>query len=446
MSRSRKIAIVSLSIFALIIILPPIINGYIYPTAGDDSALHMSIIKDGDYWNQLYYGYVFIGYPLNWICNLIHADFNEVFLWLNYLCYIGVGFSFYFVLSRLINYKAGLFALVLPFFASLGLWWQFDDGMIFNIINMGIVLPFLIYFGVRWYRERRLYQLTMSLILMVVASVFHSSSIYFAPSLLLIIVVYSFFNRHRIDWKVLSFLATLLVINLVGVYILYQHTQELLPAVQDRSFAGKLFPIGYYFMGISIFNILILVYSAFTLWNKILNLNAKILLVILGCIAVSLLVASLGISAVPDRQIFDLSTIVALIVCVCIGLLTKKELIVMTLVALIAFFYNFSGWFSYRNAVQPADNEAIQYLQGLDAKTFTTSSNVANKIYQEYLHEQYIEGESDILVLRNKPMTPCSDHESIAYVPHGIDSTEGYVLDKTFDDGQIQVEIWGKIK
>ncbi len=52
MNRGRIITIFGLLLFCVIVILPPLIHGYIYPTVGDDTAAHLAIfdrIKAGTY-------------------------------------------------------------------------------------------------------------------------------------------------------------------------------------------------------------------------------------------------------------------------------------------------------------------------------------------------------------------------------------------------------------
>ncbi len=97
---------ICLIIYSLIILLPPIIHGYIYPNLGDDASYHLKIIKSADLWWVGYYAYVYVGYPIRWLSSITGLSINVLFLWFNYLVFVAVGFCFYFVLSRLVNRKA----------------------------------------------------------------------------------------------------------------------------------------------------------------------------------------------------------------------------------------------------------------------------------------------------------------------------------------------------
>jgi len=317
---TKTIGILALVAYAVIILLPPIVHGYIYPCMGDDSALHLNIIKNGDLWNQLYYAYAVVGYPIRWLSGITGISINELFLGFSYISLVGVGWSFYFVLSRLVNREAGYLSLVLPSFVSLGLWWQLDDGMTFNIISIGVILPWLTYFMVRWLTQRKFYQLIVLFVLGMLYSFFHSTGIYLAPTLGVLLLGYLIHKRTLVDKKVVMVLVGLIGLNLLGTYSLYAHTQDILPQAISKSFGGKLFPLFYYIQGISVAVLVVGGYSLFILRKvKSVSVEIRLLLWGLGVLISLLLIASLGVSCSPDRQIFDMVTLVSLSACICVG-------------------------------------------------------------------------------------------------------------------------------
>ena len=157
--RKNILVSVCILVYSLIILLPPIVHGYIYPNMGDDFATHTGYLKYDNLFNLNYLGYAYVGYPLKLIESISGIEMVVLFFWFNYAVLILVGLVSYFVLTSLIDYKAGLLSLAIPFMCSMGLISQFDFGMIFDMINVGIILPLTIYFGIRWFQYRKIYQL-----------------------------------------------------------------------------------------------------------------------------------------------------------------------------------------------------------------------------------------------------------------------------------------------
>ena len=215
----------SLVVYSLIMLVPPLIHGYIYPTMGDDSGVHLEVMKYGYLWTFNYYAYVVLGYPLRGIESLIGLSINSMFMWFNFLVLVGVGLTFYFVLSRLVNRKAGLFALIIPIFLSRGVLIQYDFGMVFNIINFSIILPWLIYFAIKWAKERRLHQLLLSLFFACGFGLFHNTGIYMVP---LAIGILGILYGHRIFIKKQKYTDYALTLFLSGIAIIGVVTQYLL--------------------------------------------------------------------------------------------------------------------------------------------------------------------------------------------------------------------------
>jgi len=447
----KVITLVCFAIFALIVFLPPIIHGYVYPTTGDDSGMHLEIIKNQNLFDQLYYGYVLIGYPLNWLSSVGGVSVNLLFMWFNYLVLFLIGVSFYFVISRLVNFQAGLFSLAIPFFVSLGIWWEFDYGMVFNLINMGIVLPFLLYFSVKLFYDFKFRYLVGVFSCGVLFSLLHSTGIYLAPlliSLLLIYTVTKKIRNQKSDKKIFSAFGVLALVSISCVFWLFLKTNDILPQAVGQSFQGELFPIQFYIQGLSTISSVMLGYSLYLMIDyKNVKREVILVLVILVVLMVILLISTIGISPSPDRQIFDMAIIFGVATSICVGVVVSYKrsiLFVMSCLVIFGVLLNLSNWFDYHSAVKPIDVKAINYVNTLDADTFTVSPTVAVLIYKQFVNGKYIEGYADIFITRSKPMTPISDKTSVAYVPHGRESTEGYTLDRVFEDGDIKIEVFRK--
>lgn len=84
----RKILIIVVLVcFGVMIVLPPLLHGYVYPNSGDDTAFHLvyiDAIKNGEEATPLYYGQVLVGYPVAWLSNVTNWSVDQIFLWFNY--------------------------------------------------------------------------------------------------------------------------------------------------------------------------------------------------------------------------------------------------------------------------------------------------------------------------------------------------------------------------
>jgi hypothetical protein len=205
-------------VYIAIIILPPIIHHYIYPNMGVDFPSNIGYFANANLWAITYYAYVYIGYPLRWVHYLTGFQYYQIYLWFSYAILVLVGYCWYFVLSKLVNYIAGLAALGLIFVCAMGLAWQFSFGGIFDMMNIGIILPFLLYFFIKWYQQRKKYQLVVSLILVFVFGNFHYNGIYLAPVVtgcLVLYYGYSLYKKYRIDQKLVYVLLSFITIGIV---------------------------------------------------------------------------------------------------------------------------------------------------------------------------------------------------------------------------------------
>jgi hypothetical protein len=216
--KRRLIIIASFILYVAIIIFPPIFHHYIYPNMGVDFPSNIGYLTNSNLWGITYYAYVYIGYPLRWIHYLTGFQYYQIYLWFSYAILVLVGYCWYFVLSKLVNYIAGLAALGLIFVCAMGLSWQFSFGGTFDMMNIGIILPFLLYFFIRWYQQRKKYQLVLSLILVFIFGNFHYNGLYFAPIAVTCLVLYygySLYKKSHIDQKLIYVLLSFITINIV---------------------------------------------------------------------------------------------------------------------------------------------------------------------------------------------------------------------------------------
>ena len=182
MTRNKLLTIIGLSLFCAVVFLPPLIHGYVYPNIGDDTAGHLAIfdkMQGGTIRPQmLYLGYVIVGYPLVFVSSLVGADINILFLWFNFVALAGVGLTVYFVISGLVDRLTGWLALLIVLFSAQGILFQFYFGQLFNLINVGIILPLLLLLVVKYLEQGKWYQLILLSLFSGLFGSFHTSGVY----------------------------------------------------------------------------------------------------------------------------------------------------------------------------------------------------------------------------------------------------------------------------
>lgn len=427
---------VCLLTYSLIIILPALVHGYIYPTNGTDTAMHLSILKSGNYWNQLYYAYVIVGYPLK-----IFGNWNVSFFWFNIVALVLVGYSFYFVLSRLVNWKAGLLGLGMLLLIG-GIWSEYQFGEIFNVINIGIIFMWLLYFSVQWYRQRKSYQIVIIALLAILFGIFHSSGVYLLPLSIALSLLYlgrNLYKKYKVERSVLGLLSIVVVISTLTTCLIAFRTLHISSA---EGWMQRI-PILHWTIMLTVISPITLVVLGVLLVSRFrINLS----LVILYVFAAILLVLSFGASPYPDRNYYDLVTVVGLIVACLLGMALerKKDTLSYMMVALIVFGIIIglpTNWFTYHSSIELPDKQAIEYLNTLDARTFSCNLDVNLDIYGNYIKEGYVENGGDIIIERNREMGGQLIYHDLSL----SDYIDGYQLTHVFQEGKVNVEIFRRI-
>ena len=134
-SSNSRYRYIGLIIYTLIIILPPIIHGYVYPNQGDDSAYHLAYfekLQNGEEATMVYPARLITGYAIVGISNFTGLSIDTVFLWFNYLTLVAIGFSVFIFISYLSDWRGGLLAIPLVIFTGMAVLFQFNAGAIFG--------------------------------------------------------------------------------------------------------------------------------------------------------------------------------------------------------------------------------------------------------------------------------------------------------------------------
>lgn len=466
MSRNRILSIVCLLAFCAIVISPPIIRGYLYPNIGDDTAMHMrqfdaiGLHPDSrrplydDYrlvgypLDVLYGAYYIIGYPLDIASHVLHVDNDTLFFWFNYLALWGVGISMFFVFRHLLGTVAGLLALVVPVFTSFAVLLLFYSGVIFNIINMGIVLPWICYFAIRLVMTGRKCYAVGVVCLSSLFAVFHSTGVYLPFICLAGLIVYILYKRwsgeHIPKW--LWACAGALGGLGLGVYFMVAPVFERLLAhdTTPKLWGGTLlWESLLHYMSPLLLVVMLVSLGIVVSKYRHLEVREKVVLALFGILPVVMLPAIVfGWSPQPMRQGYDFAILLSVFAVVLLGVVFRVEKQMAVRVLLVAVciggaFVHIGGWAGgYNSALERVDIEAIEYVNTLDGDSYSCSDTVDHWIYDRYLNKGYLPKGGNILIVRSEPM------KSKVVLKEDGDLTSDRMVLNMFSDGAVEIVVY----
>ena len=475
--KKRLLIIGCFVLYAAIIILPALIYHYVYPNNNDDTMGHFSIIvanglanpfKD----NFIYAGYIYLEYPMLAISKFLHVNFYTVWVWFNIIIMIPLGYILYYIGTKLINWQTGLLMLFLPTIVSNGLMTYQDSGVIYSMLLVGLLMPLLILIFVKYWEQKKVWQLVFLFILIIITSTFHTSGVYIpiaAGGSLCGFLIYKLIKRQK-DFK----RATVLGISIIGVSLIsiavltpqtFQFVHHLVGVVspnvitviptqqttQINSSRVYSMPVWYWavsFVSLGIIaSIIISIYAIIK--DKIkLSSQVKMYLYILFCWICAMLVLGFGkVSVDPIRAEMDTSIIVAIFAAillgsVIIGMKDKTILIMLAIIVVACSAETLHLHFQNNSAVKTADKEAIAYLNTLDYTNYNCSSTLSYWIYDQLINEKYSADATDLIITRNISMTPRSNATDPTYISHGYTLNSQDVLIKSFSSGGVTVDIY----
>jgi hypothetical protein len=356
-----KIVFVVLLILTVLLILPPIIHGYIYPDSGDDSGVHLNYFRNMDLHPPLTLSYLIKmqgNSPLYWgewivgkLINLLPFNKPITYVYFEYFCIILATWVIGITVTKTVNQFAGIVASILGSFGSIALIDMLWCGIIFDLIGIAIILPLLVFY---WYKTKKNpYWLFVLIPLSCLFIVFHKNGLAFIP-LMLIIVAHELVVR-KYKSKLPDILKNSYIVPIAGLIIAYF--------------------IGY-------------------------KLNI--------------------ISHNSERLLGDALVLLPIVVAGLVGsirFLNKKTLRYgVALIVIVFALPNLISWMQYNSAVKQVDKLAIQYLNGLGDKTYALSPESSNDIFSLYTGKEYVnEGRADYYIYRSVPMTNHCDPTFFEY-------------------------------
>lgn len=286
-----------------------------------------------------------VGYPLGLIQRLTGIDATTLFLTFSFLSLIAVGITLYFVFSRLAGKLTGYLTVLVAMLCTQCILAFFSYGTVFNMINIYIILPWIMFFAIRWLTGNKAKYLIATVLLCVFHSIFHPTAFYLALAVGLLAVVLlvaqtaRWIRRRRFgDPRPLLLCTGLLGTGVLSLWLFFHGFWKLIGDVFRSVAVGGggysiYTPLSF---GNFVENFLepitavlaVIAVAGLILYRKTLSFKpeVKMMLVILGSLAVVLCVGTFtSLTADPVRMALDFGSILAIMVAVVIGILLEKK-------------------------------------------------------------------------------------------------------------------------
>lgn len=392
----------TLVVLSVLVIMPPLVHHYIYPSWGGDSAEHLMYFHNMDsgfplinYFGELiepplYYGEYFTGSFLN----ALPMDINVSFLWFNYIAFILVIWAIGLCTAFAVNPLAGILASILASFGCLQTVGLFVGGTIFDLIGIGLLLPIVLLCLHNW--------------------------------------------GEGIGWKVFAIMSL--------VTFMFCHA--------NGKYVFALMPIA------TIYEIVrervsrILTGVVRDIWsNRYLMFMIGLIMALIAGFAVGI-VQSLSVRLITDAMILLMIVIASILTLIPFPkkVITQYALIILVIGTSIP---NVCLWFQDNNVIKEADKQAFTYLNSVQDSTVLAF--VSQDIYQLFVKQRFAESttdmDSDYIVARSIPMAFREGYSPMDLILlKQLEDVYGYKLVKKFDYDEkeyltgedIVVDIYGR--
>lgn len=346
---------------AILLVMPMLLQNHIVNTirVSSDMEAHLGVISGSNGYS--YYGQVILAWLLKPFVDNPHLP--SIYLWLNFVAILGVAATLYYVTKELVNENSAMLVVLVTLFCATGIFALFQYGVIFNIVNMYIILPFAVLFAVWWLTKGK-WWIYPSVALFALFSVFHYSALYLPYIVgvsLAVFLVYSLVKkRHQPLKKAIPFGVGLIMMNiyLSGLAInsagsMQQQTTSSVVEKISPAAASSVAPqppvvsvssleLVYNHLTIMTVSLAILAILGVIIWHKKFNVNngGKVTAALIVCAIISLF-GGLLLLAISDfnRIALDLSSLIAIATAVFLGIVwrTSQNAVYKGLVCLFVF-------------------------------------------------------------------------------------------------------------
>jgi len=450
----NKGALLFLAVVSLILILPAIIYQYPYPSISDDVPAYLQVVEkvahgelsDADSYRFCYPTNIFGGESCNYrnaapafiglICRVLHSDPYWTYYVFHYLALIGIALCVWLFCRKVFNKLTGYLGVLFVMFGATPLLrYSFYD-QIFNITN-------LLVFGlmgclalIYWLKTKRFYYALISMMLFMIAVLFHSSTgleIYICVGFFLVsTVIYKAFRRAEV-LSVGIYLSVFTLICGALIFTLNLEARGLFGAVVSGASVSvggihSVVPVYYFFTQDT--SLLLLIFGAFGFWyvlrKKIAPVGLWMLLSFIFVFVVSILINRFE----PARSAQDLGIILLLFYAGAMGtalyhtrtlpkiINASKTIIFIVLVACVPTLY---GWFQYHCAITPIDQQAIAEINKLGG-TWNCSTQINPSVYDLFINAPYVITGADYTIYRSQRQTAATDPNNRYTIVQGNES------------------------
>jgi hypothetical protein len=433
--RKNKGALLFLLVVSLILILPPIIYQYPYPSISDDVPSYLQVITkvaDGDMSDADTYRLCTVNCNyrnaapalLGLFCRITNADPYWTYYAFHYLALIAIMLCVWYFCAKVFNKWTGYIGVLFVLFgATPVLRYSLYDQM-FNLTNwlvFGLMGSLAL---LTWIKTNRFYYALVSLLLFCICVMYHSSTgleIYLCVGFFLCCTCgYRFFKKQEYK-RIAVYTVIYSVVCGLLLYFLATEAKTLLSqvvsglAIKADSGIDSHVPVIYFFTQDT--SLLLLMFGAFGLWyvlkKRIANIGLWMMLAYGFVLTVSILVNRME----PARSAQDLGIILLFIYAGAIGaalyhtrtlpkiINAKKTIIFIILVACVPVLY---GWFQYHCAITPVDQQAIAEINRLGG-TWNCSTQINPNVYDLFIDEPYVATGADYTIYRSERQTAATD-------------------------------------
>jgi hypothetical protein len=297
--------------------------------------------------NVIYPLQVVVGWILAIANKVLHIDSVVLLALFMTLVLIGSALAIHHLLSRMQGLSKSWLILIIAMFCNTSILALYRYGIVNSIINMYIILPLAIWCVVKWITQRKVGYVIGWLALIALFSFLHPTSIYLRYSMFVMIgglLIYKLIVRKASIWQYLRLAIIALLINIVvyrySIVYFSDLDTSIATAIGDTVAGKQIIDFGYISYFLSILTpitiiLCILSIGGLIVCHKRLNFSreTKILLWILGSLAITMFAGTIFSAGIPDRVSIDLATMVAMIV----GILLVHEIKVMPLQAIVCY-------------------------------------------------------------------------------------------------------------
>jgi len=361
---------------------------------------------------------------------------DKAFFWFNYVSLIAIAFTFYYVASKLFNPLSGILAVWMCMFLTPAFYILFNQGAIFNLSGLYVMGLLSLLAFCLWRKTKRPYHAVVSLLLLMVAPLYHPSSFYILTGIALYVFIRLIcegvwgihtkgLGKYAVGLVVVVLLSMQISIhtlgNFVGAYAWYQ--EGAIEFVDWFSHFGSSW---------SVVLLLLVCVMWWYLRGKV-NMPKEPLVVLAICLALWVFGAFNGLFPSPYRAGLDLAIMVSFTTAGMLGMVIKargSKLFNLAIagVIVVGAVPMLVHWFDNDSAMQLEDIQAVEYLNehGL---SWNSSHMIQERIYRRYTEPQHTTlADADVFIWRESPQSCRADPECFWFDKVVVDKPSGTPL------------------